>query len=184
MSSTFNTRPSKGGRVIFSLILAAVLGGALPVLAASKVAPPGGAIDAEKEAAHIREVSTLDDSQDDMDAVQDVCTRCHSSFQYLTTPRSSERWQQVFAEMTGYGADPTDEQVDQIVRYFQRNLMVVNVNSSPPEELGPTLQVSEFTALQIVARRQQKPFTGLDDLASVPGVNKDVLVKLKTNLQF
>ena len=48
MSLTFNTRPSKGGRVIFSLVLAAVLGGALPVLAASKVAPPGGAIDAEK----------------------------------------------------------------------------------------------------------------------------------------
>lgn len=184
MRHFLNTRPPKGGRVIFSLSLIALLGGGGLALAKSSMVPPGGAIDAEKEAAHIKQVSVLDDSQDDMDAVQDVCTRCHSSFQYLTTPRSSERWEQVFAEMTGYGADPTDDQVDQIVRYFQRNLTVVNINTSPPEELQPTLQVSEATAQQIVARRTQKHFTSIDDLASIPGVNKDVLVKLKTNLEF
>jgi hypothetical protein len=141
-------------------------------------------LDPAKEAAAIKAASDLDDDPADARAVQQVCTACHSSSQFLSTPRSSGRWEQVFGEMARFGADPDDEQVDRIVRYFQRNLMVVNVNTSPPEELGPTLQTDPATTTAIVMRRAQKPFSGIADLAGIAGVNRSVLERLKDRLQF
>lgn len=54
--------------------------------------------------------------------------------------------------MSGYGADGTNEQLDRVVNYFQRNLTVVNVNTSPPEDLKETLQISDVTVSAIVAQ--------------------------------
>ncbi len=45
--------------------------------------------------------------------------------------------------MSGYGANGTDDQLDRVVTYFQKNLTVINVNTSPPEDLGETLQVKD-----------------------------------------
>lgn len=141
-------------------------------------------IDPAKELAAIKAASTLDDVPGDAEAVQQVCTACHSSSQFLGTPRSSSRWEQLFGQMAQQGARPTEEQIDQIVRYFQRNLMVINVNTSPLEELGPTLQTNDETATAIVMRRSQRKFTGIADLATIPGVNRSVLERLKDRLQF
>lgn len=168
-----------GKRIYFLLVLlAGVCGLAGEGLAQSYT------LDPDKEAAMIKRASVLDNNPDDADAVQQVCTACHSSFQWLSTPRSFGRWEQVFQEMSGYGASPTDEQIDQIVRYFQRNLTIVNVNTSPPDELAPTLQVTDAVANAIVERRTQKKFIGVTDLALVPGVKKTVLQKLGTRLEF
>ena len=141
LSSKITTRPLKGGRVFLSLGLAVVLCG--PAIAQLPARP---VIDPVKELAAIKAASTLDDVPGDAEAVQQVCTACHSSSQFLGTPRSSSRWEQLFGQMAQQGARPTEEQIDQIVRYFQRNLMVINVNTSPLEELGPTLQTSDETA--------------------------------------
>jgi hypothetical protein len=146
--------------------------------------PARPVIDPAKELAAIKAASTLDDVPGDAEAVQQVCTACHSSSQFLGTPRSSSRWEQLFGQMALQGARPTDEQVDQIVRYFQRNLMVINVNTSPLEELGPTLQTNDETTTAIVMRRSQRKFTGIADLAAIPGVNRSVLERLKDRLQF
>ena len=94
------------------------------------------------------------------------------------------QWDRHRLVMAQQGARPNDEQVDRIVRYFQRNLMVVNVNTSPDEELGPTLQTSPEITAAITLRRRQRKFTGIADLASVPGVDRSVLVRLKGRLQF
>ena len=158
--------------------LAALAGQALAQL------PPRPVLDPAKELAAIRVASTLDSDPADAEAVRDVCTACHSSSQFLGTPRSSTRWEQLFGQMAQQGARPDDEQVDRIVRYFQRNLMVVNVNSSPDEELGPTLQTTPEVTAAITLRRRMKKFTGIADLATVPGVDRTVLVGLKDRLQF
>ena len=179
LSSKITTRPLKGGRVFLSLGLAVVLCG--PAIAQLPARP---VIDPVKELAAIKAASTLDDVPGDAEAVQQVCTACHSSSQFLGTPRSSSRWEQLFGQMAQQGARPTEEQIDQIVRYFQRNLTVVNVNTSPDEELGPTLQTSPEVTAAITLRRIQRKFTGIADLASVPGVNRAVLEKLKDRLQF
>ena len=146
--------------------------------------PPRPVIDPAQELAAIKAASQLDNDPGDAEAVRDVCTACHSSSQFLGTPRSSSRWEQLFGQMAQQGARPTEEQIDQIVRYFQRNLMVINVNTSPLEELGPTLQTSDETATAIVMRRSQRKFTGIADLASIPGVKRSVLEGLKDRLQF
>jgi cytochrome c5 len=179
LSPHFTARLSKGSRAFLSLGLLALL--CSPAIAQLPARP---VIDPVKELAAIKAASTLDDVPGDAEAVQQVCTACHSSSQFLGTPRSSSRWEQVFGQMAQQGAHPTDEQIDQIVRYFQRNLMVVNVNTSPLEELGPTLQVNDETSTAIVMRRSQRKFTGIADLASIPGVNRSVLERLKDRLQF
>ena len=88
--------------------------------------------------------------------------------------------------MSGYGADGTDDQLDRVVNYFQRNLTVINVNTSPPEDLGETLQVKDEVVAAIMTRRAQHQFTGIDDLSKIAGVDRAVLEKLsaKNCLQF
>jgi cytochrome c5 len=78
--------------------------------------PARPVIDPAKELAAIKAASDLDSDPADAQAVQQICTACHSSSQFLGTPRSSSRWEQVFGQMAQLGADPTDAQVDQSVR--------------------------------------------------------------------
>src|SRR4051812_30287721 len=75
----------------------------------------------------------------DLQALQAVCGRCHSTALFQNKPRSWERWNDVFADMTQRGATGTDEQLMRVTRYFLENLTLVNVNSSPAEELSGVL---------------------------------------------
>ena len=154
--------------------------GALAVTTSSPVRALAGDLSAIKAA------SDLDSDPRDAAAVAAVCTVCHAASQFLSTPRGSDRWEQVFAEMSGYGADGSDDQLDRVVNYFQRNLTVVNVNTSPVEDVKETLQVSDQAAAEIMARRQQRFFSGIDDLSKIPGVDQSILEKLtaKKCLQF
>ena len=174
------TRPPQGGRVLLSIVLLGLLG----IGAAMAQLPPPPVLDPAKELAAIKAASDLDSDPADAKAVQQICTACHSSSQFLGTPRSSSRWEQLFGQMAQLGARPDDAQVDQIVRYFQRNLTVINVNTSPMEELGPTLQTDPDATTAIVLRRGERKFTGIADLAAIPGVKRSVLEHLKDRLQF
>jgi hypothetical protein len=173
-------RSSRGIFLVLVAILCGLPGGAFAQ------APPSivPALDGTKELASINRASILDNEPADAQAVRAVCTRCHSSAQFLGTPRSPRRWTLVFAQMTELGAAPTDDQIDGIIRYFQRNLTVVNVNTSPAEELAPTLQVSNEVAGAIILRRMQKRIADIRELATVPGVAPDKLAKLADRLQF
>lgn len=176
---SLTVRLPKGSRTIFCLGLIAFVS-----TAAIAQLPPRPVLDPAKELAAIKAASLLDSDPADATAVRDVCTACHSSSQFLGTPRSSSRWEQVFGQMAQQGAHPSEEQIDQIVRYFQRNLTVVNVNTSPDEELGPTLQTTPEVTAAITLRRLQRKFTGIADLAAIPGVDRSVLEGLKDRLQF
>lgn len=176
----FQTRLPKGSRV---LLCAALLGLFTTGMAGAQP-PARPVIDPVKELAAIKAASTLDSDPADSVAVQEICTACHSSSQYLGTPRSSSRWEQVFGQMAQQGARPDDEQVGRIVRYFQRNLTVINANTSPMEELGPTLQTNPDVTTAIVMRRSERKFTGISDLAAIPGVDRTVLEGLRDRLQF
>ena len=167
-------------RVVVLGLAALVMASALAVITSSPVRALAG------DLAAIKAASDLDPDPRDAQAVAAVCTVCHAASQFLSTPRGSDRWEQVFAEMSGYGADGTDEQLDRVVNYFQRNLTVVNVNTSPVEDVKETLQVSDQVAAAILARRQQRPFTGMDELGKFAGVDRAVLEKLSARkcLQF
>ena len=157
----------------FAVVLMSVLAGG------SALAAPG-----DLEA--LTKASDLDKDPADAQAVATVCTACHSSAQFLTAARPYLRWEQTMQDMLDRGAQGTDEQLDHVLSYLVKNITIVNVNSSPSDQLGMTLQIPSTVADEIVAKRTAHPFTSLDELKTVKGINQDVLQKLaaKRLIQF
>ena len=124
------------------------------------------------------------DPDPNLPAVQTVCGRCHTTAVFLKEPRSWDRWNDVFADMTKRGASGSDEQLARVTTYFLENLTLVNVNSSPADEIEGVLGVSGDVAGDIIARRQVKPFTTLAQLSAVPGVDAAKLEQRKSRIQF
>jgi len=119
-----------------------------------------------------------------LQAVQVVCGKCHTTAVFMKEPRSWERWNDVFADMTRRGAKGTDEQLEQVTKYFLENLTLVNINSSPSDELMWVLGMSEDAAQSIVARRERQRFTDITQLRGVPGVDADKLQQRKNRILF
>ena len=126
----------------------------------------------------LTKASDLDPDPADAQAVAAVCTACHSSAQFLTAARPYLRWEQTMQDMLDRGAVATDEQLDHVLSYLVKNITIVNINSSPPDQLGMTLQIPSTVADEIVARRTAHAFTNVDELKAVKGVNPEVVRKL------
>lgn len=124
------------------------------------------------------------DPDPDLEAVQAVCGRCHTITVFLKEPRSWERWNDVFADMTRRGANGTDEQLQRVTRYFLENLTLININTSPADEISWVLGISDETADAIIDRRQRRPFATLAELRAVPGVDPDKLEQRKSRILF
>jgi hypothetical protein len=92
----------------------------------------------------------------ELKAVKDVCGKCHGIGVFLNKPRSWDRWNDVFADMTRRGADGTNDQLALVTRYFLQNLTLVNVNTSAAEELGWVLEVSDDVVAKIMEQRQAR----------------------------
>jgi competence ComEA-like helix-hairpin-helix protein len=119
-----------------------------------------------------------------LQAVRTVCGRCHAPTVFLNQFRSWDRWNDVFADMTKRGANGTDEQLARVTTYFLENLTLVNVNSSPADELAWVLGVGDDVAQAIIARRQVQPFTNIAQLRAVPGVDPGKLEQRKSRILF
>lgn len=119
-----------------------------------------------------------------LEAVQTVCGRCHTTAVFLDKPRAWERWNDVFADMTQRGASGTDEQLERVTTYFLENLTFVNVNTSPADEIAGVLGVGRDVAETIVASRQRRPFANLVELRAVPGVDPAKLELRKSRILF
>lgn len=124
------------------------------------------------------------DPDPDLQAVQVVCGRCHTTAVFLNKPRSWDRWNDVFADMTQRGANGTDEQLARVTTYFLENLTLVNVNTSPADELAGVLGVADDVAEAIIARRQHQPFANIAQLRAVPGVDSGRLEQRKSRILF
>jgi len=120
----------------------------------------------------------------DRQAVQQVCGHCHTVDVFLNKPRAWERWNDVFADMTQRGATGTDEQLTRVTRFFLENLTLVNVNSSPADELKWVLGVRDDVMQTILARREHQPFRNLEELRGVAGVDGQVLEQRKSRISF
>jgi len=120
----------------------------------------------------------------DREAVEAVCGKCHSIEVFQNKPRSWDRWNDVFADMTQRGAKGTDEQLERVTRYFLENLTLVNVNESPADELTWVLGVRAEVAESIIARRQNQRFTSIAQLRAMAGVDPDKLEQRKSRIQF
>ena len=124
------------------------------------------------------------DTDPDLQAVQEVCGRCHKTALFMNQPRSWDRWNDVFADMTKRGANGTDEQLARVTTYFLENLTLVNVNSSPADELAGVLGVRDDVAQAIIARRERQPFANIAELRAVPGVDPAKVEQRKSRILF
>jgi competence ComEA-like helix-hairpin-helix protein len=124
------------------------------------------------------------DTDLDLQAVQEVCGRCHKTALFMSQPRSWDRWNDVFADMTKRGASGTDEQLARVTSYFLENLTLVNVNSSPADELAWVLGVDDDVAQAIITRRERQPFANIAQLRAVPGVDPAKLEQRKSRILF
>jgi len=124
------------------------------------------------------------DPDPNLQAVQVVCGKCHTTAVFMNKPRSWERWNNVFADMTQRGAKGTDEQLERVTKYFLENLTLVNVNSSPADELVWALGMSEEAAESVIAQRERQPFSDITQLRSIPGVDVEKLQQRKTRILF
>lgn len=118
------------------------------------------------------------------DAVQAVCTKCHTSKVFLDQVRPWIRWTDVFRQMSKHGATGTDAQLDSVVTFFLENLTIINVNTSPFWELVPVLGISEDVGHAIVSMRLEKKFSGFEALSQVPGINLEALQRRKARIKF
>jgi DNA uptake protein ComE-like DNA-binding protein len=124
------------------------------------------------------------DPNPDREAVEAVCGHCHTTAVFLNKPRSWDRWNGVFADMTQRGAKGTDEQLEKVTRFFLENLTLVNVNTSASEELAGVLGVSDEVVQAIIERRQRRRFDNIAELREFPGVNADKLEDRKARILF
>ena len=132
----------------------------------------------------LTKASDLNKDPEDAKAVVAVCTACHSSAQFLTAARPYLRWEQTMQDMLDRGAKGTDEQLDHVLSYLVKNITIVNVKSSPPDKPGMTLQIPSTVADDIVAKRTAHPFTSVDELKAVKGINPEVVQKLAAKKQI
>lgn len=113
-----------------------------------------------------------------------VCGACHPS-SLASDFRAAADWAETVAQMAKIGAKGTDAQFALVMRYLLHNLTKVNVNTADAAELAPVLDVSEVTAGAVVKHRTSKgPFTSLDDLKKVPGLDAAKLESRKDRLVF
>jgi len=124
------------------------------------------------------------DPDPNLEAVQTVCGRCHTTAVFLDKPRAWDRWNDVFADMMQRGASGTDEQLERVTTYFLQNLTFVNVNTSPAEEIAGVLGVGDDVAGAIIASRQRQRFASLGELRAVPGVDPAKLELRKSRILF
>ena len=128
--------------------------------------------------------ATVSAAESELQAVQVVCGRCHAPAVFLKQTRSWERWNDVFADMTKRGANGSEEQLARVTTYFLENLTLVNINTSPAEELAGVLGVRDDVAEAIITRRQIKLFANLAQLSEVPGVDPSKLEQRKSRILF
>lgn len=130
------------------------------------------------------QTAAAEDNPQDLADVQAVCTRCHTADAFLSTPRSWRRWNDVFQRMMEHGATGTDLQLAGVTEYFLTHLTIINVNTSPPDEIEWTLNASPQVRDLIVARRANRKFTSIADLKSVPGIDQSRVQQLKNRILF
>jgi hypothetical protein len=119
----------------------------------------------------------------DYASVQTVCTVCHGPNMFFHS-RTWPQWLRVFDQMRGNGAKATDDQWKHIFSYFQRALTFIDVNRADEDTLSLILGIDENTAVAMVARRADQKFKTIDELETVPGIDKERIEQMRPRILF
>jgi len=113
-----------------------------------------------------------------------ICASCHN-ITLVDGLRTEEEWRDEINQMIKIGARGTEEQFARVMRVLARTLTMVNINSANARQIAPVLDVSDAVAVAIVKRRESTGnYKGLDDLAKIPGVDRQKLQARKDRITF
>lgn len=119
------------------------------------------------------------------EAIERVCASCHGWDIIADPRRTSDDWDRVLRDMVAQGARGTAAEMSLIRGYVLWSYGRVAVNTAPADELTGVLGVQPEIARAIVEYREQHgAFRNVDDLAKVPGLDRQVLVAQADALQF
>ncbi|HUA63668.1 MAG TPA: helix-hairpin-helix domain-containing protein [Verrucomicrobiae bacterium] len=121
------------------------------------------------------------------EAVEKVCSNCHA-LAVITQNRGSQRhWEATVDDMVSRGAEATDEEIEQVVKYLVANFgpIKININKADAAEIVKALSFSNDEAKTIVDYRAKNgPFKDLDALKAVPHIDAKKLDANKESIEF
>jgi len=113
-----------------------------------------------------------------------VCGGCHPTT-LISDVRSESEWRETIDQMVSLGAEATEAQFEQVLRYLLRTRTRVNVNSASAAEIAAVLEISAPAAESLVKYRTNKGgFKTLDELKRVPGIDAAALETKKDRVVF
>lgn len=117
-----------------------------------------------------------------------VCGNCHGAEIVLGHPNSEEGWNAVVIDMVQRGAEGTDEEYDEVVRYLTKNIKAhdtkTNVNKATAKTLETALGLTAREAQSLVDARGNAAFKSINDIKKVPGVDAAKLEAKKDRISF
>jgi competence protein ComEA len=119
-----------------------------------------------------------------------VCNACHGAEVVLGHPHSEEGWSAIVTDMVQRGAEGTDDEFDEVVKYLTKNIKAgqaqarINVNKAAPKAIEVGLGLTSKEAQAIVEAREKAPFKSVDDVKKVPGVDASKIEAKKDRLAF
>ena len=107
-----------------------------------------------------------------------LCNECHGAEIVVGRPHSEEGWNAIVIDMVQRGAQGTDDEFDEIVRYLTKNIKAgekasppkLNVNKVSAKAIETGLGLTAKEAEAIVTARGKAAFRSVEDVKKVSGV--------------
>jgi len=155
---------------------------AFNAVAAAPTSPPGS------QAPLSATVGAAQDAFPETDgktALLRVCGNCHTAETVIQTLRTRQEWSEVIDQMARFGAEGSDQELEQILAYLAKHFSPIKVNKATAKDLEATLDVPAKVAEAIVAYRLEKgEFKTVDDLKKVPGLESVKIETQKARIVF
>ena len=123
--------------------------------------------------------------------VQKLCSECHGAEIVLGRPHSEDGWNAIVIDMVQRGAQGTDDEFDEVVRYLTKNIKAgpavaqkLNINKAPAKAIETALGLTAKDAQAIVEARGKSAFKTVDDVKKVRGVDAAKIEAKKDKLSF
>jgi len=119
-----------------------------------------------------------------------LCSQCHAAEVVMSVAQNRAGWAATLRKMSALGAKGTDEDFRAALEYLAvhfpaQEVPRINLNSATAIELESGLTMRRSQAAAIVAYRSQHgPFTSLEDLKKVPGLDTTLIVAKRDRVTF
>ena len=106
------------------------------------------------------------------DKMLKLCVGCHELDLVVARRHTRTEWEGVIEDMIARGTKGTEQELDEVVDFLNRNLGKVNVNTATARQLEDGLKISEQDAQAIKSWREQHGnFKSFEEVRKVPGLD-------------